>query len=219
MPRVARTVAPMTIVAMLMAGAVAFSSADLRYSGVTSQGLPAGPGVNGHGVSFFWIQLRERCYTRQGRFVGRFGAGYSFTSFPPLTIGSRGRFSHREGGNNLLYGVVHGRTAPSTCWAVKSRPRKGSMRDWQGPLVRAGALTCQRGLPEGTLSGSRPRDCQGLAQSRSGRAPRFARPQGRARHHARRMLQAVWHQVAGPATNGAQLISRDRWFTGSEEVV
>ena len=111
MPRVARRVAPMTLVAMLMAGAVAFASADLRYSGVTSQGLPVELRASGHGVSFFWIQLRERCYTRQGRFVGGFGAGYSFTSFPPLTIGRRGRFSHRQGGNNLLYGVVHGRTA------------------------------------------------------------------------------------------------------------
>jgi hypothetical protein len=39
--------------------------------------------------------------------MDRSGAGYSFTSFPPVTIGRRGRFSHREVANNLLYGVVH----------------------------------------------------------------------------------------------------------------
>ena len=125
MPRVARTVVPMTIVAMLMAGAVAFASADLRYSGVTSQGLPVKLTVSGHGVSFFWIQLRERCHTRQGRFVGLFGAGYSFTSFPPLTIDRRGRFSHREGRNKFLYGVVHGRTAAGTYRQANPAPARG----------------------------------------------------------------------------------------------
>lgn len=57
--------------------------------------------------------------------MDRSGAGYSFTSFPPVTIGRRGRFSHREVANNLLYGVVHGRTAAGTYRQTDPGPARG----------------------------------------------------------------------------------------------
>lgn len=114
MPGVLSRIAGMTLVATMVATSVAPALPDSRYVGVTSQGLPVRLTVGGHGVSLFTIRLRERCYTRQGRFVGVFPAFYSFTSYPPLDLNRRGRFTHHELGNNFLDGVIHGRTAAGT---------------------------------------------------------------------------------------------------------